>query len=146
MPENEDNEQEQPDEQQGEPPSGLDELLYALANALRDKRAKGAVATLIERYGQEIPLTAKRRHNGTLWSHGFHAACHGRDRSPGLAKNNLEQNSRNTSRRGRRSHFLRTPFKLRSPIVVGAASAGLRDRRESRRSRPSQSSNGRYTR
>jgi hypothetical protein len=71
MPENEDNEQEQPDEQQGEPPSGLDELLYALANALRDKRAKGAVATLIERYGHEIPLTAKRRHNGTLWSYGF---------------------------------------------------------------------------
>jgi hypothetical protein len=68
---NEDNDIEQPEEEQGEPPSGFDELLYALANTLRDKRSKGAVAALIERYAAEIPVAAKRRHHQTLWAYGF---------------------------------------------------------------------------
>lgn len=71
MPENEDNELEQPEGPLGDLPSGFDELLYALANTLRDKRSKGAVAALIERYAAEISVAAKRRHDGMLWSYGF---------------------------------------------------------------------------
>lgn len=71
MPDNEDSDIEQPEEEQGETPSGFDELLYALANTLRDKRSKGAVAGLIERYAAEIPVAGKRRHHQTLWSYGF---------------------------------------------------------------------------
>jgi hypothetical protein len=71
MPDSDESDIEHPEEDQGEPLSGFDELLYALANALRDKRSKGAIAALIERYAAEIPVAAKRRHYQTLWSHGF---------------------------------------------------------------------------
>lgn len=62
---------EQPEEEYEEPPSGFDELLYAMAEALRAKRSKEAVALLIERYAAEIPVANKRRHHAMLWSYGF---------------------------------------------------------------------------
>jgi hypothetical protein len=74
MADNENNEfPEQPkeEEENGKPPSGFDELLYAIADALRAKRSKEAVATLIERYAAEIPVANKRRHQAMLWSYAF---------------------------------------------------------------------------
>jgi hypothetical protein len=62
---------EQPEENDEGPPSGFDELLYAVADALRAKRSKEAVASLIERYATEIPVAAKRRHSAMLWSYSF---------------------------------------------------------------------------
>lgn len=72
MAENDDSDlPEQPEEEHEGPPSGFDELLYALAEALRTKRSKEAVATLIEHYAAEIPATAKRRQRSMLWSYCF---------------------------------------------------------------------------
>lgn len=55
----------------GEPSNGLDELLYALADALRAKRSKEAIAALIERYAQEMPVRDRRRFRAVLWSYVF---------------------------------------------------------------------------
>ena len=52
-------------------PSGSDELLYALAQALRTKRSRDALATLIQQYADQIPISAKRRHTAMLWSYAF---------------------------------------------------------------------------
>jgi len=72
MADNDDNElPQQPEEEYEEPPTGFDELLYAIAEALRSKRSKEAVAALIERYAAEIPVTNKRRHQAMRWSYGF---------------------------------------------------------------------------
>jgi hypothetical protein len=51
--------------------SGFEELLYAIADALRAKRSKEAIATLIERYAGELSVTARRRHRELLLSYGF---------------------------------------------------------------------------
>ncbi len=51
--------------------SGTDDLLYALADALRLKKSKEALASLIEKYANEIPLNGKRRYNAMIWSYGF---------------------------------------------------------------------------
>lgn len=72
MAEKDDNElPEQPEEEYEQPPTGFDELLYAISEALRSKRSKEAVAALIERYAAEIPVANKRRHQAMLWSYGF---------------------------------------------------------------------------
>lgn len=71
MSENEEERPDQFDEEEGEPPSGVDELLFALADALRSKRSKEAIATLIEQYAQEMPLAARRKHRAMLWSYVF---------------------------------------------------------------------------
>jgi len=52
-------------------PSGFDEFLYALAEALRGKRSKEAIAALIERYAEQIPIRDRRRYHTMLWSYGF---------------------------------------------------------------------------
>lgn len=62
---------EQTEVDDGEPSPGVDELLYALSDALRSKRSKEAIGSLIERYAAEIPLTAKRRYGAMLWSYAF---------------------------------------------------------------------------
>lgn len=51
--------------------SGFEELLYAIADALRAKRSKEAIAVLIERYASELPMAARRRHRALLLSYGF---------------------------------------------------------------------------
>ncbi|HZT29241.1 MAG TPA: hypothetical protein VFA33_05125 [Bryobacteraceae bacterium] len=72
MPDNEEEPQEEFEEEpEGEPPSGFDELLFALAEALRSKRSKEAIANLIEQYAREMPIAAKRKHRAMLWSYGF---------------------------------------------------------------------------
>jgi len=90
MPENEDGPQDEFEgESEGGPPTGsnfrimpatpgnssaasnFDEVLFALADALRSKRSREAIATLIERYGQEMPVAAKRKHRAMLWSYFF---------------------------------------------------------------------------
>lgn len=63
--------QEQPEEDQGKLPSGSDELMYALAQALRTKRSKEAIASLIQKYADQIPLMAEKRHRAMLWSYAF---------------------------------------------------------------------------
>jgi hypothetical protein len=72
MAENEEVIGDQPDEgPDGEQISGTDDLLYALADALRLKKSKEALASLIEKYANEIPLNGTRRHKAMLWSYGF---------------------------------------------------------------------------
>lgn len=72
MADNDDNQlPEQPEEESEQPPTGFDELLYAISETLRSKRSKEAVAALIERYAAEIPVANKRRHQTMLWSYGF---------------------------------------------------------------------------
>lgn len=71
MPDSEDERQDELQKNEGEPPSGFDELLFAFSDALRGKRSKEAIATLIEQYAQEIPVAAKRRHRAMLWSYTF---------------------------------------------------------------------------
>jgi hypothetical protein len=52
-----------PDDTDSEPPSaGVDELLYALADALRAKKSKEAIAGLIEKYSNEISVAGQRRY------------------------------------------------------------------------------------
>jgi hypothetical protein len=53
MPDSEDERQDELQKNEGEPPSGFDELLFAFSDALRGKRSKEAIATLIEQYAQE---------------------------------------------------------------------------------------------
>lgn len=71
MPDNDDNELEPLEENEDEPPSGFDELLYALSKAILDKRTKGAIAKLVENYANEIPVAAKRRLLTMIWSYVF---------------------------------------------------------------------------
>ena len=72
MGEAEDNQlEQQPEEAEEGPPSGFDELLYALSGALLDKRTKGAIAKLVENYAAELPFEHRRRFQAMLWSYAF---------------------------------------------------------------------------
>lgn len=64
--------EEGPEESEGESEAtGFEERLYAIADALRAKRSKEAIATLIEHYAAELSVTANRRHRELLLSYGF---------------------------------------------------------------------------
>jgi type VI protein secretion system component VasF len=52
-------------------PTGGEELAYAIADLLRAKRSKDAIATLIEKYAAEIPANNKRRFRAAMWSYAF---------------------------------------------------------------------------
>lgn len=65
------NEEDGNDEAMDEAPGGIDELLYAMADALRIKKSKEAVATLIEQYAKEVPVAGQRRFRAMLWSYAF---------------------------------------------------------------------------
>ena len=54
-----------------EPTGGFDELPYALADALRAKRSREAIAALIERFAEEMPVKDRRRFRAMLWSYAF---------------------------------------------------------------------------
>lgn len=71
MPDNELDRPEEFDDDDEKSPSGLDELLFVLANALRSKRSREAIAGLIEQYSQELPLNRRRKHHAMLWSYVF---------------------------------------------------------------------------
>jgi hypothetical protein len=71
MVDNEENEPSKEPEEEYEDSSGFDEMLYSLAEALRAKRSKEAIAALIEHYAAEIPVVARRRYRAMLWSYGF---------------------------------------------------------------------------
>jgi hypothetical protein len=52
-------------------PTGIDELFYALAEALRTKKSKESIAALIEQYAKEVPVAGQRRYRAMLWSYAF---------------------------------------------------------------------------
>lgn len=52
-------------------PTGGEELAYAIADLLRAKRAKDAIAALIEKYAAEIPANNKRRFRAMVGSYVF---------------------------------------------------------------------------
>jgi hypothetical protein len=71
MAEDDDEIEHHPQDNDDEPITGFDDLLYALAGTLRTKRSKEAVASLIEEYSKMMPVVAEKRHRAILWSYCF---------------------------------------------------------------------------
>ncbi len=63
---NEENEEQKPN---GEPLSGMDELLYSVGEALRSRESKAAIASLVQKFADDVPNRTKVLRRAIIWGH-----------------------------------------------------------------------------
>ncbi len=68
-----DKDNDQPNEDSQDGPSGLDELFYSLGEAIRHKQTKDSIALLVQRYAEDVPNRSKHARRVVFWGYALTA-------------------------------------------------------------------------